>query len=727
MKKFWFSLFSVLLGIGFVLSGFSQVSAQETVKQEFTLEEIVVTAERREQSLQDVPVSASVFTSDILEDKGINNIIDIQQVAPSVAINTYNRSTFINIRGVGIAQSAPTSNPGVAYYIDGVFIPHEQWIGHSFYDIDAIEVLRGPQGTLTGQNSTGGAIYARTPTPNFEGFSGYIDQTISDYERYRTIGAVNVPIGDKVAVRVAATYNTQGSFTDNIGPSPSEPGSGDLVSGRFGIRFKPTDRMTFDLRYEQFDYDTDYNAIKNRNDNVTSDPFKIEEDAISYLKQEGYRASAEGRIDITSGMQFRVLVSKFDVDNEDQADGDRTATALPVPAGTLTTGANTAKYPGRVGLTTQSLDTKVAEVNLLSIGEGSLQWVAGAFYMDENTPVTVLRDNRHTIDFVVSNSDIIAEADNKSWSAFGQLDYRLSKAFEVGIGARYSEDTQDYNRTIIPGSIPPGCFPCSNTAESEETTGRCGVKYFMNDDTMFYITASKGYKAGGVNLDPRLDVFGPEINKVYETGVKTTLANGHLRINGDVFYSDYEGIQLSALTSVGAGPLVPNTKNASSGKIYGTELELLGQIDALGFNLGVSFLNGEFAEDALLTNGLTNKDELVPEGRSLPFSPDWTINAGIQYDFWINEMLLAPRLQVSYMGEQYATPFPAQATTVPDHTVVDLRVMMNPTEYLRLEAFVTNLFDETYIAVQLQDASSAAGGYIYGAPRQYGVRAKYIF
>ena len=145
------------------------------------LEEVVVTAERREMNLQDVPISATVLTAEMLAVKGVDNVIEIQTVAPSLAINTYNRSTFINIRGVGIAQSAPTSNPGVAYYVDGMFIPHEQFIAQIFYDIESIEVLRGPQGTLTGQNSTGGAIYVRTPAPNVDGISGYIDQTVGRY------------------------------------------------------------------------------------------------------------------------------------------------------------------------------------------------------------------------------------------------------------------------------------------------------------------------------------------------------------------------------------------------------------------------------------------------------------------------------------------------------------------------------------------------------------------
>lgn len=157
MKKLWFLGFTVFLIVNFAMGFLSFASAQED-KGEFTLQPVVVTAERRPQKLETVPVSAAVLTGANLQNRGVNNILDLQQVTPSLAINTYNRSTFINIRGVGIAQSAPTSNPGVAIYIDGEYIPHEQWIAQSFYDISSIEVLRGPQGTLTGQNSTGGAI-----------------------------------------------------------------------------------------------------------------------------------------------------------------------------------------------------------------------------------------------------------------------------------------------------------------------------------------------------------------------------------------------------------------------------------------------------------------------------------------------------------------------------------------------------------------------------------------
>jgi len=696
----------------------SAVQAQEA------LEEIIVTAERREQSQQDVPISLTVLTGDSLT--RVNNVLDIQQVAPSVVINTYNRSTYINIRGVGIAQSAPTSTGGVAYYVDGMFIPKESLIAHSFYDLESVEVLRGPQGTLTGQNSTGGAIYVRTPSPSFDGVSGYVDQTIGDYDWYRTTAALNLPLGERFAMRVAGIYETRGSYVDNIGPSPSEPGSADLTGVRVAMLWQPTDRIAFNLRYEHFNWDTDYNAVKNRDDAVTSDPFIIEEDAISYLKQDGYRASLEGRFDLTDGMQLRVLTSVLDADNIDQADGDRTATALPVPPELPTSGSNTRLYPGRVGRTTQSFDTNITEVNLLSTGESRVQWVIGGFYLDETSPVQVLRDNRHTVDFVQSNSTIDAEAKVTSKSVFGQVDFQLSDAWVIDAGLRYSEDKQDYTRFMLPGPPPPGCFPCTNTAKSDETTGRLGLKYFASEDMMFYGTLSKGYKAGGVNLDPRLDVFGPETNEVIEFGLKSTVLDGHLRVNGAVFYSDYKGIQLSALTPVGP-VLLPNTLNAAPADIYGAELELLGQFDRLGFNLGLSILDGEFTEDSILTNGLTNQNEVVPVGSTIPFAPDLTLTGGVQYDFPIGDMMLTPRVQLSYIGEQLATPFPDVRTTVPSRTVVDLKVSLQASENWRFEGFVNNILDETYIAVQVQDASSAQGGIIYGAPRVIGIQGRYSF
>ncbi|HYM36676.1 MAG TPA: TonB-dependent receptor, partial [Steroidobacteraceae bacterium] len=297
-------------------------------------------------------------------------------------------------------------------------------------------------------------------------------------------------------------------------------------------------------------------------------------------------------------------------------------------------------------------------------------------------------------------------------------------------GARYSKDTQDYTRYTLPGPPPPGCFPCTNTAESSKTTGRLGGKYFFAKDMMLYATLSRGYKAGGVNLDPRLSVFGPETNTVGELGIKTTVADGRLRVNGDVFYSDYKDIQVSALVTIAPGVALPSAINGPAAKIYGGEVELLGQFDALAFNVGLSVLHSETTEARTMTNSsiLPSAEQPVSSGTELPFSPAVTVTAGVEYAFKLGDGKLTPRLQGSYMGEQWATFFHNDTLTrVPSHAIADFRLTYAPIEQLQLEGFVSNMLNKTYIAVQVQEASSASGGYLYGAPRQFGGRVVYKF
>jgi len=699
----------------------SVVSLSALAQSESPLEEIVITSERREVNLQDTPISATVLSAEAMIRKGVDNISDIQQVAPSIAINQYNRSTFINIRGVGIAQSAPTSNPGVAYYIDGVLIPHEQFIGQSFYDLNSIEVLRGPQGTLTGQNSTGGAVYVRSPEPVVGEFLGYIDQTFGSNGWYRTVSAVNIPMGDIVALRLASVVESKDGFVDNKGFSASEPGSSDLRGLRANMLIQPSDTSSFRLSYENFDLKSGNNAVKDRND-PNSDPFEISEDGRSFMDQKGYRASLEGRWGLTDDLELRALYSTQSGYTKDQTDGDRTSTALPVPAGLPASGANRAIYPGRVSRAQTDFETEILEINLLSGDDGDVTWVVGGFYMTDDVPVILERDNHNTLDFFSSDSDIIAEAENTSASVFGQIDISFTDVFGLTFGLRYSDDEQVYTRVAVPGPVPPGCYPCATTQESTATTGRIGLNFNISDDTLLYTTISKGYKAGGVNLAPTTGFFEPEENTVLELGFKTTIADGHLRINGDVFFSDYTDIQLSSLM----GP-VPVTQNAAEGEIYGLELELQGVYDALSFNFGVSLLNGTFTKDVVLNDTIARTNVLLESGDDLPFTPNLTANAGIQYDFYAGDVVIAPRFQVSFIDDQLATPFVHPETKVESRTIADLKLIIEPNEQLLFEVFVNNVFDEEYVASQIQNSSSATGGPIYGAPRQFGMRVKYDF
>jgi iron complex outermembrane recepter protein len=679
--------------------------------------EIVVTAERRTQNLQSVPIAATVLNAGDLSKNGVNNVSDLQRLAPSVAINTYNRSTFINIRGVGIAQSAPTSSPGVAYYLDGALIPHEQFIGQSFYDLESVEVLRGPQGTLSGQNSTGGAIYVRTPTPNFTRFSGYVDQTIGNYGTYKTVAAMNVPVSDNFAVRVAGTRDFRDSFVKNIGPSDSTPGNYGLYAGRISLAGRSSDDIfRMSAHFEYFNLKSDNNAVKRRNDTVSTDPFTIEEDARSFQNQNGYRLSEENKIKLFNGVDLRTFINYQKGKTVDQTDGDRSATARPQPP---------ASNVGRVTLVSTRFDTVIGEINLLSTGGGPFNWVAGGFILDEFVDTLSLRDNFHTTDFVSSNSTFQTRAHNKTKSGFGQVNYFVTSNLELIGGLRYSNDIQQYNRIIPAGPAPANPALKISTQESNKLTGKVGVNLHL-DRTLLYVTASEGYKGGGVNLTIGTPNFGPEKNRVYEAGVKTTLFDRHLRVNGDVYYSNYRDIQYSSLSGG-----LPVTQNAASAHNYGAEVEVTGQFGPLGFNAAASYLHARFAENTCITDtnsagtdpGCVTGLRLVPKGRVLPFAPKWSINGGVQYEYKMSSRYsLTPRVQWNHIGQQNATPFPSVNTIVPTRDVFDARLTFDIDHRYQIEGFVSNFTNKTYIASQVQDSSSATGGIIYGAPRTFGGR-----
>ncbi len=670
-----------------------------------TLDEVHVTAERRTQSVQEVPIAATVLSAEDLNKRGVRNLHDMQAFSPSISITQVNRAVYVNVRGVGIAQTAPTSSPGVAYYIDGQIIPHEQFIGQSFYDLESVEVLRGPQGTLTGQTSTGGAIYVRTPNPEHEGVFGYFEQGVGDYGWAKSTGALNVGVNDNVAFRIAAVREQRDSFTRNIGSSSSEPGNVDYSAARINLALKTDDeRLRVNLRGEYFDSDNDNNAVKRWNDTVSSNPFVIQEDASSYMRQHGYRTSVEANWAIDSTLDLRWISSWQKGSNIDQADGDRTDTALPRPG------------PGRVGYTKTTFNTDVHEINLIKTSDGPVDWVVGAFLMEEEIPADVLRDNNNTKDFVGSTSTITTLVHNNSKSLFGQANARVGERSEVVAGVRRSWDRQTYDRLASAGGVG------STTMQTAETTGKLAYNYHLADDVMLYASASKGYKAGGGNLPLNSPEFGPETNYVYEAGVKSTLFDRRLRVNATVFSSDYRDMQLASLRDG-----LPLTQNAASGKAQGFELELMARLGNTSLNAGVGWLDAEFAEDAALQNTITNRNEVVSKGQVLPFSPEWTVNAGIEHDFEVGGKLVTPRLQWTYASDSYSTPFLSERTRMSSRSVIDARVSVGLTDAVRLDVFANNIFDDTYSTMQLMDASSALGGTLYGAPRHFGLSVRYDF
>jgi iron complex outermembrane recepter protein len=698
---------AIALASGLGTFGAAQAQSEEQAANAVT--EVVITAERRVQNLQSVPISATVLNADQLAQQGVNRVTDLQQIAPSITVNLNNRSFQINIRGIGLAATAPTSSPGVAYYFNGSLIPHEQTIGGSFYDIDSVQILRGPQGTLTGQNSTAGAIYITTPKPQLGRFTGHIDQTFGDYDWRRTEAAVNLPLGKMFALRLSGVVDRRDSFTDNIGPSGRDPGNLHYDGARADLMFKPSDSFQANLRYEYFRNATDWIAIKNRNDLVTPDPFTIEEDGKTDLLQEGSRSELEARWDFVPGVQLRWNSNYQYALNTDWADGDRTATATTGPP-----------QNGRIAYGETEFNTLVNELNLISTSEGPLEWVVGAFDFVESVRVLQYTFGNDRVEPTRPPTRTTrTKAHNRSRSIFGQVTYRFSPQWQVIAGARYSKDRQAYDR-VVPLAV-------RGVAESDKTTGRIAINFNATERTLLYASLSKGYKAGGVNLGATDPNIAPETNVVGELGAKTTLLDGRLRINGDVFYSDYKNLQLGGLTA--PPPLgTPTFRNVPKSKSYGIELEAQGVFGPWRFNLGGALLKAKTDSDAGLSNstGIGPTFATIAAGTGLPFSPHRTFNAGVQYELQALGGSITPRLQYSYQSASYSSMFRNANSFIDSRGLLDARITYQR-ENWRLEGFVTNLTDKTYVAMQISDSSSLNGGRLYGAPRQVGVRLTYRY
>ena len=360
------------------------------------LEEIVVTAQRRTENLQKVPISATVLNSARLRAEGVTDLQSLtSQVAGLSIAPPASGQTYINIRGVGQQQTASTVSDGVAFYVDGVFIPIQRTYVDAIYDIGSIEVLRGPQGTLVGQNSTGGAILINTKGPEFGAIGGHFDQTLGNYSERRSEGALNLPISDQFAARVAFVTERRSSFTTNLGGASgftgrtnfNQPGNVDTSSVRLQLAYRPSTKLRLDMRYETFVRKDDGPAIKPLEYSISSksnyydpvsaglqnSPFTIDTDKAQYTDISGQRASLSANWDATSFMKIR-SVSAYQE--------GRARDALDVDLGLA---------PGNAQLE-RTVRSKVytQEINLISTSSGPLRWVVGAFYLHTEFPTQAL-------------------------------------------------------------------------------------------------------------------------------------------------------------------------------------------------------------------------------------------------------------------------------------------------------------------------------------------------
>jgi len=626
------------------------------------LEEVIVTTEKRTESVQDVSQAVTAITSSEIETKNINSMVDLSAIVPGVTVaKNEGYKTVISIRGIGneTNQNAIAA-PSVAFHLDGVFIASPFSLLTDFVDIDRIEVIRGPQGTLFGQNSTAGAINVVTSAPSLDEESSVLKMSIGNYNMKKLTTSFNVPISDSVATSFSFSGHKRDGYAFNTTLQQELDDANDF-SMRNDWYFQLSDTSSLRLFGQYYDMDRNGSAMKGIDD-LTPDPRELDQDAPSMqvLTSSIYAAIFEQDLGFAN---LKVLASSQRDDITVRRDNDRhsfgtTATSIPP--------LNTGTYPSAEYRFESSLvETTTFEVNLVSnepLMDGKLDWTLGAFYMEheiQNKIREYISFDNNIIEYVCSepfadtsaplNAALVAAGNaatatcyevgggvstndaelgfvtdafpsRESLSFYGQTTYNFSDDLRLVSGLRYTDDAF---ATSVGNffAFQTGGTPTNLDVSAEEVTGKATIEYDFQDDAMYYISAVRGYKPGGSNLTfgftiaqdiasgfrqsaaPLvLPTFEAETVDSLEFGIKADFYDGRARANFALFDYTYENLQVQATDpDVFQGGVV----NIPESEVSGAELELTGILtDSLTLDANFSFLDTEITESFIFLDNV---------------------------------------------------------------------------------------------------------------------------
>ena len=669
---------------------FFNMTAQEAV-----IEEVIVTAEKRSESLQDVSKAVTALSSEEIERKNIVDFVGLSAIAPGVTVaKNEGYKTIISIRGVGdeTNQNAIAA-PSVALHMDGIFIASKFSLRTDFIDLDRIEVLRGPQGTLFGQNSTGGTVNVINTAPTFEDLSGKVDLTLGDYDLVKLRGGVNLPVSDTVATRFSWVTTDHEGFTENL-VNGQDLDDTNHSTFRTDWLFDMSDNSSLRLFAQFFEADNNGAAMKGLDD-PTLNPRKLKQDSASVYELTSEIIAGIFNTDLGFA-NLKILTSIQEDDIYVSRDNDRHNYGDVHSSGPMEGFPyNRAEYRPETSL----VETSTFEINLISNEPlfGNTDWILGAFYFDHeienhiyevkdvnNNKQAALMDGQFTpyvhapicatspfegICFAAYDAEIgfVSEAypSRESQSLYGQATVNIDDANRAIFGFRYTEDEFSSNVTNF-----FGLQQYLIQDELDETTGRIAYERDLDEDTMVYVSYTKGFKPGGSNLTfgwpvdderefgalpaPQLvfPFFQSEMIDAFEVGLKTDFLEGRMRANISAFAYDYENLQFQ---STDPDVYRGGVANIPESEMKGLELELISLIsDSLSFDLRVAYLDTE------ITSSYEALDNLNAE---LYFFGEEPIRYSLREDIRGNELAKSPELTAN-MGLVYTTPIDSGLLTI---------------------------------------------------------------
>ncbi|MEH6609099.1 MAG: TonB-dependent receptor [Halioglobus sp.] len=729
----------------------------------FALEEVIVTAQKREQNLQDVGISVTALDSQAMDRAGIVDVSRIELVTPGVSYGFVGSDAKIAIRGANSNNTFADNSAVAGFFIDGVYRPRASQQTQAFFDVERIEVLKGPQGTLYGRNTFAGAVNLYTNRPDTEALSGGIKASAGKFNKITTEGFINVPITDDFALRGAFNTKDSDGWIDNKGAG-EDLGQDEARNFRVSALWNATDSVDVTLRLASTsekgttagifssegtcqpinangitDAYGDFTNCLNPNPAAQPQSFFDKPQTVSYdvtTDRDNSEDSATLHVawDISDTLSFLSITSYTEFDSEFEMDGEF---------------SNTAGYSYYWD---EEVESVTQELQLVYTGN-VLTLTGGLYYSEDEIGFGF---SQYRVD-PQSFSDFAdyQEIDTTTEGAFLQGEFSVTDTFRLIAGIRYSDEEKDTatfsgSSTDAGGNPLPGVNPGvsldgrpidiyqytlrperSATRSFDDVTYKAGVEWDFMDNILLYANYSTGFLSGGVNSDGT--PFEQQDSEAYEAGIKSRWVDDTIQLNLAVYSNEYSNLTTQELIVLD-GANITRTVNGGEIETVGLEVEIVWlPTDNFYVSAGMSFMDNEFGEFGV-SNPFEQANGQVQsfidlEGETPPWAPDVTISLMLAYDFDLGSAgRITPYLQTYYSDSYNTDDVVTYSTQEQDsYTKTDFRVIWtSPSEGITAEAFIENIEDEDVLArTNVGGNDLVQTSYLY--PQNYGVKFSYNF
>jgi iron complex outermembrane receptor protein len=738
--------------------------------QQSALEEVVVTATRREERLQDIAMSAAVMSAEDLKELRVLQPLDLAEQTPGL-LAKYGPNGLATVgfyvRGVGINDFTGTVDPSVGIYVDDVFQPTPDMLNFAVYDIARVEVLRGPQGTLYGRNSTGGAINFITakPTEEFEGFAraGY-----GSYDTFSLTGALSGPVGDTVRARLSANAinasSSDGYATNRV--TGNELGKIDSLAVRGQVEWVPSDDFSLRVSYNHGDSEQEMPLLQHVGTRDPGNPAALCAPVIAGRVDEGACVDLLGYFDDDGD----IYTGDASIDPALDLESDDVTMTLNWNVGraTLTSITGYADFSKRqsqdidaspaVGadnFTFNDVENLSQEVRLTSDDSFRYPWIVGANYGKTDIDWFQTIDLTDIAGIPTSNG---AEQETETWALFGQMTFPLADKLDFVGGLRFTNETRDWiGATFVgtfatldeafasgaprlsqlplpdgdPGQGGPLDFPTS--IDEDKVDFSAVLRYRPTEDAMYYLSVSEAFRSGGYSSavifsQEALEPYGSETLRSYEIGTKLALAGDRLRFDASAFFYDFEDFQA---TFVRAAEASARLQNAGDVEIKGLEASIVWlPVDNLTIGLGAALMDSEIVETDVVLPPLDGGPQATIEGNEIPNAPAYTFNGRVRYQWPVGSTLaMAAQTDFHVVDEHYLEPNNRDYLSEDGYFIANARLsLLSQDERWSVSAWVKNLGDEEY-RTAAQDLALSLGfsEIVVGIPTTWGLEFEYRF